>query len=112
MLKRADESWTSTFAGRASPTAFEAEQILVVPVSPQQSQRPSDRIFVFLVQDQLRVGDLDLAQTDLFALVVDVDHFEELVVWQENATIVDSFKDVLRVSTAHGDECGVGSGRR
>ena len=86
-------------------------------VSSQQSQWPFDWILVLLVQDQLGEGHLDLSQADLLALVVDVDHFEELVVWQENAPVVESFEDALRLSAAHddelgGDECVVSSGKR
>ena len=47
------------------------------------------------MQDQIGRRDLDLAQTDLLALVIHVDHLEEFVVRQENATIVDSFEDAL-----------------
>lgn len=84
-----------TFASRTPSTAFKAKQILIVSVASQQSQRPSDRILVLLMQDQLGGGHLDLAQADLFAVIVNIDYFEQFVVRRENAAIVDSFEDAL-----------------
>ena len=49
--------------GRAAPAALKAEQIGVESIASQGSQRPTHWNFPFLVQDQIRVADFQLAST-------------------------------------------------
>ena len=64
--------------GRTASAALEAEQISVESIASQRPQWPMHWNFTFLIQDQIRVTDFQLASTQAPSRVVHIHHLHRV----------------------------------